>query len=61
MSVGCAADAPPAVEVYGTPQFDWLLGRPPQPTQLTVIVNTEVARITELETTSAKVRIYQLN
>lgn len=55
------ADAPPAVEVYGAPEFDRLLGRPPQPTDLTVIVNTEAARITELETTSAKVRIYQIN
>jgi hypothetical protein len=56
-----AVDAPPTVEVYGAPEFDRLLGRPPQLTQLTVIVNTEAARITELETTSAKVRIYQLN
>jgi hypothetical protein len=56
-----AADAPPPVEVYGAPEFDRLLGRPPQPTELTVIVNTEAARITELETTSAKVRIYQIN
>jgi len=56
-----ATDAPPAVEVYGAPEFDRLLGRPPQPTERTVLVNTEAARVTELETTSAKVRIYQIN
>jgi hypothetical protein len=55
------ADAPPAVDVYGAPEFDRLLGRPAQPTELTVFVNTEAARVTELTTTSAKVRIYQLN
>jgi hypothetical protein len=55
------ADAPPAVEVYGAPEFDRLLGRPPQRTELTVMVNTEAARVTELETTSAKVRVYQIN
>jgi hypothetical protein len=54
-------DAPPAVEVYGAPEFDRLLGRPPQSTELTVMVNTETARVTELTTTSAKVRIYQIN
>jgi hypothetical protein len=56
-----AADAPPAVEVYGAPEFDRLLGRPPQPTELTVLVNTETARVTELTTTNANVRIYQIN
>jgi hypothetical protein len=55
------ADAPLAVEVYGAPEFDRLLGRPPRPTELTVLVNTEAARVTELTTTSAKVRIYQIN
>jgi hypothetical protein len=55
------ADATPAVEVYGAPEFDRLLGRPPQPTELTVLVNTETARVTELTTTNANVRIYQIN
>jgi hypothetical protein len=55
------ADASPAVEVYGAPEFDRLLGRPPRPTELTVLVNTEAARVTELTTTSAKVRIYEIN
>jgi hypothetical protein len=55
------ADAPPTVDVYGAPEFDRLLGRTSAPAELTVIVNTEAARITELETTTAKVRIYQIN
>jgi hypothetical protein len=55
------ADAPLAVEVYGAPEFDRLLGRPPRPTELTVLVNTEAARVTELTPTSATVRIYQVN
>jgi hypothetical protein len=55
------ADAPPPVEVYGAPEFDRLLGRPPQPTEFTVLVNTEAARVTELTTTNANVRIYQIN
>jgi hypothetical protein len=55
------ADATPAVEVYGAPEFDRLLGRPPQPTELTVMVNTEAARVTQLTTTNTNVRIYQIN
>lgn len=55
------ADSPPAVEVYGAPEFDRLLGRTSPPAELTVVLNTEPARVTELETTSAKVRIYQIN
>jgi hypothetical protein len=56
-----ATDSPPPVEVYGAPEFDRLLGRPPRPTELTVLVNTEATLVTELTTTSAKVRIYQIN
>lgn len=56
-----AADSPPAVEIYGAPEFDRLLGRPAQPAELTVMVNTEAARVTELETMSTKIRIYQIN
>jgi hypothetical protein len=55
------AAAPPAVEVYGAPEFDRLLGRASRPAELTVIVNTETARVTELATTHANVRIYQIN
>jgi hypothetical protein len=56
-----AAESAPAVEVYNAPEFDRLLGRVSPPVELTVVVNTEAARVTELETTSAKVRIYQIN
>jgi hypothetical protein len=56
-----AGESPPTVEVYNAPEFDRLLGRVAPPAELTVVVNTEAARVTELETTSANVRIYQIN
>ena len=55
------ADAPPTVEVYDSPEFDRLLGRTAPPAELMVMVNTETANVTEIETTNQKVRIYQIN
>jgi hypothetical protein len=55
------ADAPPAVDIYNAPELDRLLGRPPRPTELMVMVNMETANVTELESTNEKVRIYQIN
>jgi hypothetical protein len=55
------ADTPPAVEVYGAPEFDRLLGRSAPPAELVVMVNMEAAPVTEIETTNQKVRIYQIN
>jgi hypothetical protein len=55
------ADAPPIVEVYDAPEFDRLLGRTAPPAELIVMVNTESANVTEIETINQKVRIYQIN
>jgi len=55
------ADSPPAIDVYGAPQFDRLLGRTRQPPELTVVVGTETAAVTQLETANEKVRIYRIN
>lgn len=55
------ADSPPVIEVYGAPQFDRLLGRTRQPPELTVVVGTETAAVTQLETANEKVRIYRIN
>jgi hypothetical protein len=38
-----------------------LLGRAAQPAELVVMVNTETANVTEIETTHEKIRIYQIN
>jgi hypothetical protein len=51
----------PAVDIYGAREFDRLLGRPAQPTELEVVVNAEVATVTEVATTNDKVRIYRVN
>jgi hypothetical protein len=55
------ANSEPAVEVYGAPGFDRLLGRPPPSSELVVQINDQAASITELETQNEKVRIYQIN
>ena len=60
-AVPLVADSPPAIDVYGAPQFDRLLGRTRQPAELTVVVGTETAAVTQLETANEKVRIYQIN
>jgi hypothetical protein len=51
----------PPVDVYNSPEFDRLLGRPRQPAELMVTVNTRPATVTELETTNQKIRIYQID
>ena len=56
-----AATEPPAVDVYNAPELDRLLGRSAVPVELMVTVNMQPANVTELETTSQKVRIYQIN
>ena len=54
------ADLQPAPEIYDSPAFDRLLGRPAQFTELTVSRNEQSASVVELETANAKVRIYQI-
>ncbi len=56
-----AADSPPALDVYGAPEFDRLLGRPPQSSELTVTLGTDAATVTQLETLNDNVRIYLIN
>jgi hypothetical protein len=55
------AGSPPALEVYGSPEFDRLLGRPLRTEQLTAVVDKQTASLTELESQNEKVRIYQIN
>jgi hypothetical protein len=55
------ANAPPPVDVYNAPELDRLLGRVAPPPQLMVLVNTQAANVTEIETVNEKVRIYQIN
>jgi hypothetical protein len=50
-----------ASEIYESPEFDRLLGRPLQAEQLTAVVNKQTASVTELESQNEKVRIYQIN
>jgi len=54
-------DAPSAVDVYNAPELDRLLGRAAPPAELMVTVNTQMANVTEIETTNQKVRIYEIN
>jgi hypothetical protein len=56
-----AADPPLEIEIYESPAFDRLLGRPLKPEQLTAIVNRQTAAVTELESQNPNVRIYQTN
>jgi hypothetical protein len=55
------ADSQPTPEIYDSPAFDRLLGRPLQPEQLTAVVNQQAASVTELESHNDKVRIYQVD
>jgi hypothetical protein len=59
------ADSVPAPEVYpeiyDSPAFDRLLGRPLQAEQLTATVNQEAKAVTELESQNPNVRIYRIN
>jgi hypothetical protein len=59
--VAPVAESPPTPEIYNSPAFDRLLGRPLQPEQLTATVNQQATSVTELESQNEKVRIYQLN
>ncbi len=54
------ADLQPTPEIYNSPAFDRLLGRPAQFTELTVSRNEQAASVVELETANDKVRIYQI-
>jgi hypothetical protein len=56
-----AADLVPAPEIYDSPAFDRLLGRPLQTEQLTATVNEEAKAVTELESQYPNVRIYRIN
>jgi hypothetical protein len=55
------ADAAPAVDVYGAREFDRLLGRASPPAELMVVVNAQPARVTEIQTSNEKVRIYRID
>ena len=54
------ADLQPTPEIYDSPAFDRLLGRPAQFTALTISRNGQAASVTEVDTGNDKVRIYQL-
>jgi hypothetical protein len=51
----------PPVDIYNAPEFDRLLGRAPQPTDLMVVVNDETVAVTQVATTNRKVRIYEID
>ena len=55
------ADSVPTPEIYDSPAFDRLLGRPLQAEQLTATVNEEAKAVTELESQNPNVRIYRIN
>jgi hypothetical protein len=55
------ARTPPPVEIYNAAEFDRLLGRPSQPTELTVMSNEGAIGVTEVATTNPNIRIYQIN
>lgn len=52
---------PPIIDLYGAPELDRLLGRTRAPAELTVVIGTETAAITQLPTANEKVRIYEIN
>lgn len=60
-TVAPVADSPSTPEIYNSPAFDRLLGRPFQAEELTATRNEQTASVTELESHNEKVRIYQLN
>ena len=55
------ADSVPLPQIYDSPAFDRLLGRPLQAEQLTATVNQQAAAVTELESQNPNVRIYRIN
>jgi hypothetical protein len=55
------AGSVPVPEIYDSPAFDRLLGRPLQAEQLTATVNEEAKAVTELESQNPTVRIYRIN
>ena len=55
------ADSERTAAIYDAPEFDRLLGRPPQPAELTVMLNEQIAPVAEIETGNEKVRIYRIN
>jgi hypothetical protein len=56
-----AADTAVTAEIYDSPAFDRLLGRPMQSTELTVTLGEQAAAVTELSTQNDKVRIYRID
>jgi hypothetical protein len=48
-------------EIYDSPEFDRLLGRPLRAERLTAVVDEQTASVTQLESQNEKVRIYQIN
>jgi hypothetical protein len=54
-------DSPRTAGIYAAPEFDRLLGRPPQPAGLSVKLNEQTASVVEIETANEKVRIYRIN
>ena len=55
------ADSERTAEIYDAREFDRLLGRPPRPAELTVILNEQSASVAQIETGNEKVRIYRIN
>jgi len=55
------ADSERTAAIYNAPEFDRLLGRPPQPTALTVMRNEQAATVVEIQTANERVRIYRIN
>jgi hypothetical protein len=59
------ADSVPAPEIYPeiyeSPAFDRLLGRPLRAERLTATVNQQAAAVTELESQNPNVRIYRIH
>jgi hypothetical protein len=55
------ADLQRVPNIYDSPAFDRLLGRPLQTAELTATVDQQPSTLTELESQNAKVRIYRIN
>jgi hypothetical protein len=51
----------PSSEIYNSPAFDRLLGRPAQFTELSVSRNDQAAPVTELETAHDRIRVYRID
>jgi hypothetical protein len=55
------AELQPVPNIYDSPAFDRLLGRPLQPAELTATVDQQPSTLTELESQNSRVRIYRID